>query len=262
VATEPGLLDYYNKIRHQTVLLTEGLSAEDLSAQSMPDASPGKWHLAHTTWFFETFILQNFAEDFHWHDERFCFLFNSYYESVGSRHARPQRGLLTRPSLQEVVDYRDDVDHRLRKVAEVRMGDIAPIVIIGLHHEMQHQELFLTDLLHLLSHNPMHPVVLSSPPVNVTDSRAALPPLNMVAFDGGVVEVGIGQDTHTTWQGFSYDCEQPRHKTYISPFKISSRLVCNQEWCQFIEDAITVVVRWLGEKKSRAMAGSFILAVA
>ncbi len=235
MARKADLLDHYNKIRHQTVLLTEGLSAEDLAAQSMPDASPGKWHLAHTTWFFETFILQNFAPDFAWYDETFCRLFNSYYDSVGARHARPQRGLLTRPSLEAVIDYRDDVDGRMRELIAVRADDIAPLLVTGLHHEMQHQELFLTDVLHLFSHNPLHPAVLSRGAAADLAPRA-LPTLRMLAFEGGVVEVGVAASPQDSWRGFSYDCEQPRHPAYLAPFKMAARLVSNQEWREFIDD--------------------------
>ena len=230
---EKTLLEQYNTTRRQTVRLTEGLSAEDLTAQSMPDASPAKWHLAHTTWFFETFILQKFDDNFDWFDRQFCYLFNSYYDAVGSRHARPQRGLLTRPGLQEVIDYRDHVDGRMQEVIARDSEAIASLLTIGLHHEMQHQELFLTDLLHLFSHNPLHPSVLDrQPAVAGADAPAA----KMIAFDGGLVEVGAKAQYADPWAGFSYDCEQPQHKTFLSPFKLASRLSNNHEWMAFIDD--------------------------
>lgn len=237
-----NLLESYNKIRRQTVLLTEGLSAEDLCAQSMADASPGKWHLAHTTWFFETFILQKYDPQFCWFDQQYSFLFNSYYDNVGERHARVQRGLLTRPSFQSVLDYRDHVDCRMQVVIENQCDEVKSLVTIGLHHEMQHQELFLTDLLHLLSHNPLYPSVLSR-----RNSLAVNPhvrPAEMHAFDGGLISVGVDENANE----FSYDCEQPRHSTYLHPFKISSRLVSNGEWIEFINDgAYENSLLWLSD---------------
>ncbi|WP_086930080.1 ergothioneine biosynthesis protein EgtB [Agarilytica rhodophyticola] len=227
------LLDYYNQVRQQTVALTKGLSAEDLTVQSMPDASPGKWHLAHTSWFFETFILQKFMSQFQWFNQDYCYLFNSYYDTVGARHARPQRGLLTRPSLDEVLNYRQHVDAHMREVLTDRAEEVEALVTIGLHHEMQHQELFLTDVLHMLSHNPMHPAIISNNNEVLSQSASTM---NMLSFDGGVIEVGALTEGDNTWQGFSYDCEQPRHKTLLQPFKLASRLVNNAEWIAFIED--------------------------
>ncbi len=240
------LRDSYDKIRRQTVLLTEGLSAEDLCPQSMEDASPGKWHLAHTTWFFETFILQYHDTQFSWFDEQYCFLFNSYYDNVGNRHARVQRGLLTRPSLQSVLDYRDHVDHRMQMLLEDPNKDIKPLVTIGLHHEMQHQELFLTDLLHLLSHNPMYPSVLSGR--NTQGGHSTAQPAKMSSFDGGLIEVGIDESSEV----FSYDCEQPQHQVYLQPFKMASRLVSNSEWVEFIADGgYENSLLWLSDGWSR-----------
>lgn len=229
-----SLLDRYTAIRNQTVALTEGLSAEDMCAQSMPDASPGKWHLAHTAWFFEAFILQQHLPQFRWFHEDYNFLFNSYYESVGKRHARPQRGLLTRPSLAEVREYRESVDERMGQLLRENPETVSPLVVIGLHHEMQHQELFLTDLLHLLSFNPLNPAVLDRNPVRLPNSVETLS-TRMVSFDGGLMQVGASADDGS-WDSFSYDCEQPQHSVFLSPFKLSPRLVTNQEWMAFMDD--------------------------
>lgn len=227
-----SLLDYYNQVRQQTLFLSQGLSAEDLTVQSMPDASPGKWHLAHTSWFFETFILQSFEPQFQWFDETYCYLFNSYYDTVGARHARPQRGLLTRPSLQEVMNYREHVDAHMREVLATHANEIEALVTIGLHHEMQHQELFLTDLQHVFSHNPLAPAIVSNDRVKDTQS----PAMSMLSFDGGIIEVGAQTKGDDTWLGFSYDCEQPQHKTLLAPFKLASRLINNSEWMAFMDD--------------------------
>ncbi len=232
------LLDHYKRVRHQTLALTEGLSAEDLCCQSMPDASPGKWHLAHTTWFFETFILQAFQPEFRWHNEAYCYLFNSYYDSVGQRHARPHRGLLTRPYLQEVLVYRNAVDEAMCRLIELRGDEVDALVTIGLHHEMQHQELLLTDLLHLLSFNPLRPAVLStvSSLSKSTPFNSASPEMHMRSLEGGLISVGAETNGAQSWSGFSYDCEQPRHQAFLAPYKLGSRLVSNEEWMAFIED--------------------------
>ena len=221
----------FQRVRAQTAALAEGLSPEDLVAQSMPDASPGKWHLAHTTWFFETFILQKFEDSFSWFDEKFCYLFNSYYDTVGERHARPQRGLLTRPGLEEVMEYRRDVDARMSVLMAQKPGDFDFLLTIGLHHEMQHQELFLTDLLHLLSCNPLHPQVITPAAAEQRSAGTG----EFVAFEGGLTEVGARRDDGY-WQYFSYDCEQPRHTCYLTPFALAAGLVTNGEWLDFMAD--------------------------
>lgn len=220
------LIEHYTKVRAKTAHLVSTLSAEDMQAQSMPDASPVKWHLAHTTWFFETFILKAFSKNYALFDESFPHLFNSYYESAGTRHARPQRGLLTRPSLQEVQAYRAAVDGAMHELMALRIEDIAELVTIGLHHEMQHQELILTDVLHLLSHHPCFPVVFPSSSPEVKPSCA----LQMIARTGDMARVGALDDA------FSYDCEGPNHLTYVSPHALANRLVTNAEWLAFMKD--------------------------
>lgn len=227
------LVDHYTAVRQQTDRLIAHLSAEDACVQSMPDASPAKWHLGHTSWFFETFILQEFVPDYTIVDPAFNFLFNSYYDSVGKRHARPQRGLLTRPSLDRVKDYRRHVDDHMTRLLTQQEEAVHGLVTIGLHHEMQHQELFVTDILHALSHNPLHPALRQD---SLPSSQTISTPADMIAFDGGLTEIGAPQANSMTWAGFSYDCEQPVHKVYVQPFKLASRLVNNADWLAFMED--------------------------
>ncbi len=224
--TTPLLRQYLN-VRRQTQALTEGLSPEDMTAQSMPDASPVKWHLAHTSWFFETFILTSQFIDYRLFNDAFPHLFNSYYESAGSRYVRPQRGLLTRPRLDEVMAYRTYVDEHMATLLESSPEAIADLVTIGLHHEMQHQELILTDLLHLFSFNPLYPAV-QTPRVSMDSSRANRE-TEMIRFDGGLVEIGCDS-------GFAYDNEKPRHSYYLQPFQLASRPINNREWLEFMED--------------------------
>ncbi|MBH1965236.1 MAG: ergothioneine biosynthesis protein EgtB [Comamonadaceae bacterium] len=220
------LLDHYDAVRSHTRELVAPLSAEDCSAQSMPDASPAKWHLGHTTWFFETFVLAAHEQNFAPFRPEFRVLFNSYYHAIGERHPRPQRGLLTRPGLDEVMQYRTHVDNRMR--ALIAQADQAapwmPLVVLGLQHEQQHQELLLTDIKHLLSCNPLWPAY--------SDQRAPAPTSTTpewMAFEGGLIEVGH-QGT-----GFAFDNEIPRHKVYLTPFELSSQLVSNGEYARFIE---------------------------
>ena len=228
----------YQFVRHQSLELIASLSDEDMVAQSMPDASPTKWHLGHTSWFFETFILSKFSAAFSWFDENFCHIFNSYYESVGSRHARPQRGLLTRPSVSRVLEYRAHVDAAMIKLlAALNTDDIRQqveyLTTVGLHHEMQHQELMQTDLLHLLSHNPIWPSAKTEAPS--PKASASLSDLSMIQFDGGLVEVGISNSSKAP-QAFYYDCEGPCHSVYLQPYRIANRLVTNREWLAFMQD--------------------------
>lgn len=227
----PALADFYHSVRSQTRALTEGLSAEDMQAQSMPDASPVKWHLAHTSWFFETFILSQNLPEYRCFNEDYQYLFNSYYDAVGPRHARPQRGLLTRPPAEEIFRYRLHVDHHMQQILQRDIPDIAPLVTIGLHHEMQHQELILTDVLHLLSCNPLKPALQSAlphdaQPTTCNNATSAM----MLNFTGGLIEIGADKT------GFSYDCEKPRHQYYLQDFKLANRPVTNAEWLSFIDD--------------------------
>ena len=227
-ATRENLRSRYAGIRAQSVHLAKPLSEEDCCVQSMPDASPVKWHLAHTTWFFETFVLDSHEEPFAPFQPAFRMLFNSYYNGVGEKHPRPQRGLLTRPALHEVLLYRANVNGRMEKLL-ARLGDDQPLrtlVDLGLHHEQQHQELMLTDVKHLLSLNPLKPAYREQEAVASPAPGAS----EWLAFEGGLVELGHGGD------GFCFDNEAPRHKQYLNPYCLGSRLVTNGEYLDFIAD--------------------------
>lgn len=221
------LAQHYGQVRERSLMLAEPLSPEDCGAQSMPDASPVKWHLAHTTWFFETFILERFEEGFAPFHPAFRVLFNSYYNGIGERHPRAQRGLLTRPALAAVLAYRSNVDARMARLLQVRADDagLAGLVTLGLQHEQQHQELILTDVLHLLAQSALLPAYLDMP----VPAPGPAPALSWLAFDGGVT--AIGHQGH----GFCFDNELPRHRQFIEPFKLASRLVNNGEYLAFIE---------------------------
>ena len=217
----------FNKIRSQTRLLAERLSAEDQCVQSMPNASPTKWHLAHTTWFFETFILKNNAKEYCEYNADFNFLFNSYYEQIGERHARDSRGVLTRPSVKEVVNYRDYVDSEMEKYLERDLKeDELELVTLGLHHEQQHQELILTDVKHLLSCNPTNPAYFNS----ACRGNTAFFDLDWIQLDGGLIDLGSDGDE------FIFDCEGPSHKHWLEPYHLASRPITNGEYIEFIND--------------------------
>ncbi|RQS63486.1 ergothioneine biosynthesis protein EgtB [Burkholderia sp. Bp8963] len=223
----------YRDVRAGSVELTATLSAEDQAVQSMPDASPVKWHLAHTTWFFETVVLMRRVGGYAPFDDAYAFLFNSYYESLGPRHPRPQRGLLTRPSLDEVHAYRQYVDDAmLRMLADADaslLDTIAPELELGLHHEQQHQELIVTDMLHAFSCNPLLPAFRPRDGAREAHTREA-DTLRWLRQPGGLVE--IGHDGH----GFSFDNERPRHTALLRPYDIADRLVTNAEFAAFIAD--------------------------
>ncbi|MBC7957689.1 MAG: ergothioneine biosynthesis protein EgtB [Cytophagales bacterium] len=215
---------HYRQVREHTLSLAAPLSAEDCSAQSMPDASPTKWHLAHSTWFFETFVLERWERGFQPFDAAFRVLFNSYYNAVGDKHPRAQRGLLTRPSLDAVKAYRADVDRRLLQHLPTAEPAVLALVELGLHHEQQHQELLLTDVLHLFSCNPLLPAYRAAPP-----REAPAPALRWHAFAEGLCEIGHGGE------GFAFDNESPRHRVFLPAFEIASHLVTNAEYAAFIE---------------------------
>ncbi len=219
----------FQNVRSRTTELVENLSDADCTVQSMEDASPAKWHLAHTTWFFETFLLKAHLPDYQEFDARFGFLFNSYYEAVGARHPRPRRGMLTRPSISKVLDYRQYVDKNMAVLLDQSdKTAIFELVDLGLHHEQQHQELLLTDILHLFAQNPMRPAYRPSQPLEVDKSSENVS--GFTAYTGGIIEVGARGD------GFSFDCETPRHEVIIRPFLLANGLVTNREWIEFIND--------------------------
>jgi ergothioneine biosynthesis protein EgtB len=226
-ASEHRLSTAYEHVRQRTLHLAEPLTAEDCCAQSMPDASPVKWHLAHTTWFFETFILEPREPGFRPHDPAFRVLFNSYYNGVGAKHPRAQRGLLTRPALADVHAYRAGVDARMLHLLASAPddGELAALAELGLQHEQQHQELILTDVKHLLSCNPLNPAYADSP----LPASGPVAPLAWIQFDGGLAEIGHAGG------GFAFDNESPRHRQYLQPFALASRLVTNGEFLEFVE---------------------------
>ena len=218
--------DHYRLVRGASTTLSASLSAEDQMIQSMADTSPTKWHLAHTAWFFETFLLVPHLAGYRRFDERYGYLFNSYYEAVGPRHARPHRGLLSRPGLDEVCAYRRHVDQAMEGLLADAPESLRPLVDLGLHHEQQHQELMLTDILHAFAANPLRPALFPPPPTPA-DSP---PPLEWVSHPGGVV--AIGHDG----PGFAFDNESPRHEVLLPPYRLASRLVSNGEFAGFIAD--------------------------
>jgi ergothioneine biosynthesis protein EgtB len=220
----------YASIRTATEALAAPLSAEDCAIQSMPDASPVKWHLAHTSWFFETFLLEPHLAGYRVRKPAFRKMFNSYYNAVGDKHPRPQRGLLSRPSRDEVLAYRAHVDagmHELMQRTEAASGEIAALIELGLNHEQQHQELILTDVLHMLSCNPLEPAYVQRADADRADTAT---PLAWVEFEAGLVE--IGRDG----PGFAFDNETPRHRQYLHRYALASRPVTNGEYLAFIAD--------------------------
>lgn len=249
-ADRPSIAFAFEHVRQRSVHLAEPLSAEDCCAQSMPDASPVKWHLAHTTWFFETFILEPRESGFQPFHPAFRVIFNSYYNGVGDKHPRPRRGLLTRPSLDEVLAYRADVDRRIARLLDIAHGDraLADLVQLGMQHEQQHQELMLTDVKHLLAQNPTFPAYLDSP----LPASAPAGGTEWIAFDGGLAEIGHAG------RGFAFDNELPRHRQYVAPFALASNLVTNAEYLAFVEDGgYRDPSLWLAEGWDKVMSGEF-----
>lgn len=249
-----ALGDRYRLTRARTEALVETLSPEDMVVQSMPDASPVKWHLAHTTWFFEQFVLAAVDPTAPPHRQDYGFLFNSYYDAVGDRHPRDRRGLLTRPSVREILDYRRVVDERVRGVLERPAfvpPEIADRIELGLHHEMQHQELLLTDIKHALFQNPMRPAYRTMPDL----PRATAPPLRFISFDAGLVEIGAPAAAQEGG-GFAFDNERPRHRVWVDPFSIASRLVTQSEYGEFVRDrGYERSDLWLAEGFARVQEG-------
>ncbi len=221
-----GLLERYTEVRRATERLCEPLAVEDYVVQAMPDASPARWHLAHVSWFFETFVLRPRAADYRVLDERYGDLFNSYYNGVGPQFARTARGTLSRPTVAEVFAYRAHVDKAMAALLDDdrRLGDIAAVIELGLQHEQQHQELLVTDLKYNLGANPLRPPYRAR-----VRMAAAAPPLAFVACGGGLVEIGhAGPD-------FAFDNERPRHRVFLAPYALGARLVTNGEYLEFVE---------------------------
>lgn len=227
-----AVLGRYEAVRARSLSLAQPLSAEDQAAQSMPDASPTKWHLAHTTWFFETMVLAE-TPGYAPFDTAFNYLFNSYYEALGPRQPRMLRGLITRPSVDQVRAYREHVDAAMARVlASIDLREaLLARVILGIAHEEQHQELLLTDVLHLLSQNALRPAYRLGWPAAVL----RMEPLGFVPFDAGLIEIGTAVGDGVSGP-FAFDNEGPRHRTYCQGFAMADRLVSNAEWLNFLED--------------------------
>lgn len=231
----------YANVRARTLELTRPLNAEDQLLQSMPDVSPTKWHLAHTTWFFETFILAEHVSGYTPFDPAFGYLFNSYYEAAGPRHPRPERGLISRPTLDEVHAYRGHIDTAMTALigsaGQSTWRALAPLIELGLNHEQQHQELILMDIKHVLAQNPLSPAYHK-----VIAPSAEAAPLSWSEYPGGIYEIGH------EGAGFAYDNEGPRHKVWLEPFKLADRLVTNSEYAAFIADGgYTRAEFWLSD---------------
>ena len=223
--------------RALTLDLAEPLSDADATIQPHPDASPAKWHLAHTSWFFETFILRDHVPNYRLHDERWPYLFNSYYEGEGERHARPRRGMLSRPSLGEVRQWRNEVDEALQRALPALPPEALDLVELGIQHEQQHQELLLTDILATFAENPLEPAYGELDPA----SCHATEPLGWIDGREGLVDIGAGQ-------GFAFDCERPRHRELLHPHRIANRCATNGEWADFIADGgYRAPALWLSE---------------
>ena len=228
ISSLAALADRLFRCRAQTTALTAGLTDADATVQSMEDASPTKWHLAHTTWFFEEFVLAPYVRDYRPVNAQYRYLFNSYYDAVGPRHPRPLRGLLSRPTLVEVADYRQRVDDALGVLLRGSLPQQAlDLLELGIQHEQQHQELLLTDLLHLFAQNPLRPVYRAT---SDADCAHTTPEPKWIDFPDGQFDVGHAGP------GFAFDCERPRHKVVLAPYLLANRPVTNLEWIEFIVD--------------------------
>jgi len=237
-------LDAFRRVRAETERRAAPLSAEDQVVQSMPDASPTKWHRAHVTWFFEQFLLRPFAPGYRVFDERFAFLFNSYYVAAGPRQARPQRGLITRPGVAETAAYRAHVDAAVAALIETTddLAAVIPIVEIGLNHEQQHQELLLTDLLHAFAQNETHPVYDAQWRWPTGEGGGA------ARADGDVLISGIHAIGQADDAGFSFDNERPAHQVLLAPVRVSRALITNGEWLEFMaEGGYATPSLWLSD---------------
>lgn len=234
------LLVRYRQVRDFTQELCRGLEPEDCVVQSMPDVSPTKWHLAHTTWFFETFIVKQYIRNYKPVVPQYAFLFNSYYNAAGDMHRRDLRGLISRPTLGQTRQYRESIDNQiaelLRGASETHLAELEMLITLGIHHEQQHQELLVTDIKHVLAQNPLHPIYAgrARPPGapnrdGQDPAGPALPPRQFVSFDETISEIGHDDD------GFAYDNESPRHRALIPKFEIADRLITNREFIEFID---------------------------
>src|SRR2546426_10232008 len=228
-ASKADFVEQYQRVRRFTEQLCEPLATEDYVIQSMPDVSPTKWHIAHVTWFWETFLLFPALPGYQSLHPQYAYLFNSYYNTLGQRHCRPKRGLISRPTVKETYEYRRYVDEHmlglLEKLDGRQLVELTPIMTLGLHHEQQHQELIVTDIKHVLSCNPLYPVYLPR-----ARAASSVPPMEWISFPEGVYWVGYEGN------GFSFDNEGPRHRQFVQPFQLASRLVTNGEYLEFMQD--------------------------
>jgi ergothioneine biosynthesis protein EgtB len=246
------LSNLYRDVRRATQGLGVPLSDADATVQSMPDASPAKWHLAHTTWFFESMVLTPSLPRYRVFDEKFNFLFNSYYESIGARHPRPNRGMLSRPALETVYAYRRHVDEAIDELLRTDpTPGVAEMIELGCHHEQQHQELLLTDILNLFAQNPLSPAYKAPTPLPLLSGPSDGTQYTELA--AGLIEIGH------SGAGFAFDSESPRHQVFVEPFRLANRLVTNQEWLAFIEDGgYKNPLLWLADGWARASAESWM----
>ncbi len=230
--SQESLTQFYKTVREFSHTLAEPLQIEDYVIQSMPDVSPTKWHLAHTSWFFETFVLSKAIPEYKSPNPQYAYLFNSYYVQAGERHLRPKRGLISRPTVEETYHYRNHVDESMLQFMEnankKEWNELSSVIEIGIHHEQQHQELIVTDIKHVLSENPLNPEYINKQ----NRGRSSHKPEDIVwvSFEGGVSNIG-----HEDGE-FGYDNEYPSHKVYLNSYKLGSRLVTNAEYLEFIKD--------------------------
>ena len=241
------LTEKYKAVRHFFTVLCDPLETEDYVIQSMPDVSPARWHLAHTSWFFEAFVLQKAVKNYKSLHPQYNFLFNSYYVQIGERFTRANRGFLSRPTVKEVYEYRDYVDKNviafIADCSEDQLSEFGPVIEIGINHEQQHQELMLTDIKHVFSMNPLYPVYST----NYSPIVDHVPEMAFKNFEEGLYEIG------NPGNEFGYDNEFPRHKIYLEPFALANRLVTNREYIDFIEDGgYTKTELWLSDGFSKA----------
>ncbi|HSH37622.1 MAG TPA: DinB family protein, partial [Chthoniobacterales bacterium] len=225
-----SLVERYRQVRDFTSRLCRNLQPEDFVVQSCPDVSPTKWHLAHTTWFFETFVLKVWMQRYRTEVPQYAYLFNSYYNAAGDMHRRDLRGLISRPTVAETYHYRQSVDDCLIKLLEsahdTLLDDIEPVLVLGLNHEQQHQELLVTDIKHVFAQNPLYPVFESAA---AEPARRKVAPQRFVEFDEAMVSIGHNGDA------FSYDNEGPNHRAFVPAFSISNRPITNGEYLAFID---------------------------
>ena len=241
-ASKESFIEQYQRVRHFTEHLCEPLVTEDYVIQSMPDVSPTKWHIAHVTWFWETFLLLPALPGYQSLHPQYAYLFNSYYNTLGQRHCRPKRGLISRPTVKETYAYRRYVDEHVldlvEQLDEEQLTALAPIMTLGLHHEQQHQELMITDIKHVFSCNPLYPSYVDRVPT----STSRVPPVEWVSFPEGVYWIGH------EGEGFAFDNEGPRHQQFVQSFQLASRLVTNGEYLAFMEDGgYETPLLWLSE---------------